>query len=335
MNKFFIFLLALGPKAFSQNFVIKTDTLKALNHASIRGMSVVDDSVAWISGNLGTVARTMNGGRSWEKIPVKGHEKRDFRSIEAFDKNIAYIANAGDSAKLLFTYDGGKNWKEICSFNVKGVFFDALACWDQHRGLVLSDPVNGAFLLPYFENGKVASVQTCSANAEEACFAASGTCLRTEKNGKAWFVTGNGDSRIFYTHDYGKSWENYPCPVMKGKPSQGAFSIAFSDTLNGVVVGGDYAQATLAENNCFITSDGGKSWTTPKSLPGGYRSCVENMGKKEYICTGLSGTDFSKDKGKDWKNIDTQGFNVVRKAKKGNLVLLAGDGGRIGVLRKK
>jgi photosystem II stability/assembly factor-like uncharacterized protein len=335
MNKIFMFLSALSFGAFSQSFIVKTDTVKVLNSASIRGMSVVDDSVAWISGSMGTVARTINGGRSWEKIAVKGHERRDFRSIEAFDKNIAYIANAGDSAKLLATYDGGRSWKEICSFNVKGVFFDAVACWDQHKGLVLSDPVNGVFLLPYFENGKVASVQTCSANAGEACFAASGTCLRTGTNGNAWFVTGGGDSRIFYTHDYGKSWENYPCPVIKGKPSQGAFSVAFADSLNGIVVGGDYGQATLAENNCFITSDGGKTWSSPKSLPGGYRSCVEHIGKKEYVCTGLSGTDLSKDKGRNWSNIDQQAFNVVRKAKKGLLVLLAGDGGRVGVLRKK
>jgi photosystem II stability/assembly factor-like uncharacterized protein len=335
MNKFFLLLFFVSLRAFSQSFVIKTDTVKVLSGASIRGMSVVDDSVAWISGSRGTVARTLNGGRSWEKIQVKGHEKRDFRSIEAFDKNIAYIANAGDSAELLFTYDGGRSWKEICSFNVKGVFFDALACWDQHKGLVLSDPVNGAFLLPYFENGKVASVQTCSANADEACFAASGTCLRTEKDGKAWFVTGSGDSRIFYTHDYGKSWENYPCPIIKGKSLQGSCSVAFADTLNGVVVGGDFGQPDLKESNCFITSDGGKSWTAPKSLPGGYRSCVESLGKKEYICTGLNGTDLSKNKGKEWNNIDAQGFNVVRKAKKGNLVLLSGEGGRVGVLRKK
>jgi photosystem II stability/assembly factor-like uncharacterized protein len=200
---------------------------------------------------------------------------------------------------------------------------------------VVSDPVNGSFLLPYFLNGKVASVQTCNANADEACFAASGTCLRTGQDGKAWFVTGGGDSRIFYTRDYGKSWVSYPCPIIKGKSSQGSCSIAFADTLNGVVVGGDFAQPGLTENNCFMTSDGGKSWTAPKSSPGGYRSCVEHMEKKDYICTGINGTDFTKNKGKDWKNIDQQEFNVVRKAKKGSLVLLAGEKGRVGVLRKK
>src|SRR4029078_3730005 len=52
---------------------------------SIRGLSVVNDNVVWVSGSDGTVGKTTNGGRTWKWITVKGFEKNDFRDIEAFD----------------------------------------------------------------------------------------------------------------------------------------------------------------------------------------------------------------------------------------------------------
>ena len=59
--------------------------------ASFRGLSVVNEKIAWASGTGGTVIRTIDGGRTWDVITVPGAEKLDFRDIEAFDANIAYI----------------------------------------------------------------------------------------------------------------------------------------------------------------------------------------------------------------------------------------------------
>ncbi|WP_449438287.1 hypothetical protein [Pedobacter steynii] len=47
------------------------------------------------------------------------------------------------------------------------------------------------------------------------------------------------------------------------------------------------------------------------------------------LATGTSGTDVSKDGGLNWYNISSSGFNVVQKAKKGKLILLAGNKGEI------
>jgi len=70
-------------------------------------------------------------------------------------------------------------------------------------------------------------------------------------------------------------------------------------------------------------------------LPLGYRSCVENISSGIFITTGISGTDYSTDGGSIWKNFDTQSFNVVQKAKQGNLILIAGDKGKVGVVLRK
>lgn len=50
---------------------------------------------------------------------------------------------------------------------------------------------------------------------------------------------------------------------------------------------------------------------------------------KKLIATGTSGTDISVDDGINWTRIDKESFNVCQKAKKGNLILLAGAKGKI------
>jgi hypothetical protein len=41
----------------------------------------------------------------------------------------------------------------------------------------------------------------------------------------------------------------------------------------------------------------------------------------------------STDGGTHWKQVDTNSFNVCRKAKRGNLILLAGDKGKIAIFK--
>ena len=51
--------------------------------------------------------KVLTVGRHWEWLPVKGFEKRDFRDIEAFDKNTAVIMAISEPAQILKTTDGG------------------------------------------------------------------------------------------------------------------------------------------------------------------------------------------------------------------------------------
>ena len=58
---------------------------------SIRGMSVVTDKIVWVSGSGGSVGKSVDGGKTFNWITVKGYEKRDFRDIEAYNQNTAII----------------------------------------------------------------------------------------------------------------------------------------------------------------------------------------------------------------------------------------------------
>jgi photosystem II stability/assembly factor-like uncharacterized protein len=65
--------------------------------AGLRGLSVVSDKVIWASGTNGTFLRTVDGGKTWTIGNVPGAEKLDFRDVEAFDANTAYVLSIGRS----------------------------------------------------------------------------------------------------------------------------------------------------------------------------------------------------------------------------------------------
>ena len=44
---------------------------------SMRGLSVVNDKVVWVSGNNGTVGKSIDGGDNWTWMTVKGFEKTE------------------------------------------------------------------------------------------------------------------------------------------------------------------------------------------------------------------------------------------------------------------
>lgn len=300
----------------------------------MRGLSIVTDSIAWVSGSNGWVGKTLNGGKTWEWCQPQGYEKLDFRDIEAFDKFKAIVVNAGSPAYILSTTDGGKSWKQVYKNTDSAIFLDGMGFWDSQQGIIFGDPIKNKMQLLKTTDGGL-SWQDISANLKvelkvgEAGFAASGTTIRTGKGGRVWVATGGSTSRIFFSGNYGNRWKVYDCPIIKGESSTGPFSIAFNDAKNGIAVGGNYLKDQENTNNVVITTNGGKSWKKPVRPVLGYRSAVEYLTDQLCIATGSSGTDFSTDGGLNWKNISTQNFNAVQKAKKGKLVLLTGNKGQI------
>jgi photosystem II stability/assembly factor-like uncharacterized protein len=333
-----LLLLLYSPAGFAQTndsaytgprIVLLTDGL----HYSLRGLSVVNDKIVWVSGSDGAVGRSMDGGATWQWFTVPGYEKRDFRDIEAFDAKTAVIMAIAEPADILKTIDGGKTWKNVYHDTSSGMFLDAMEFWNFDSGIVVGDPLQGKFFVARsFDNGdswhEIPARELPQADRGEACFAASGTNLRKLDKGSACFVSGGLRSRLFIRD------QQIDLPLLQGKETTGANSIAVEDNekLHGgrrlVVVGGDFSKDTSREKNCVITFDGGKTWISPAEPPHGYRSCVEYIGKDELLCCGTSGVDISTDGGMHWRLISPRGFHVCRKAKQGKAVFLAG-GGRI------
>ena len=190
--------------------------------ASFRGLSVVNEKVIWASGTEGTVIRTIDGGKHWNVIKVPDADKLDFRDIEAFDANTAYILSIGngESSRIYKTIDGGKTWNLQFKNTNEKAFFDAIACWDRNTCIAMSDPVDSKFVLIKTINGgsKWEPMNTDTmpvAKDGEASFAAAGTCLITHGKNNLFLVTGGSDARVFKSIDRGNSWVVYGTPLDK------------------------------------------------------------------------------------------------------------------------
>lgn len=306
--------------------------------ASLRGLSVISDSVAWVSGSKGWVARTADAGQNWQWKQVEGYEKLDFRDIEGFSAEKAIMVSAGSPAVVVLTQDGGQTWQEAYRDNSPDIFLDGMDFWEDQRGILYGDPINGRMQLLQTQDGGL-TWQNISANLRErlqegeASFAASGTAIRTLPGGHVWIGTGGKVSRIFHSRDYGQHWEAHPLPILQGKPSAGPFSLAFISPKKGVAAGGDYQADSLRQQNFVRTTNGGRTWKAPKSGPLGYRSAVEYLDPNILIATGPSGTDISSDGGKNWRSLSSEGYHTVRKAKQGKWVVLTGSKGRIATVQ--
>lgn len=324
----FVILLSLAFGAKAQHVDILHD-----NHpVSLRGLSVVDENVVWVSGNKGTVGKSVDGGKTWQWITVPGYETRDFRDIEAFDRNTAVIIAVAEPAHILRTSDGGKSWKLVYENRKSGMFLDAMDFSNDRHGFVVGDAVNGKIFVAQTSDGGQSWKQTDHkylAVDSAGCFASSGTNIRATGKSNYFFVLGGKSSRMISDN----SSASLPFDTLKASTGANSLAIRMSGSRPDlfVTVGGDFANDTLRSKNCFISRDG-LSWTSPAVPPSGYRSCVEFISPKSLISCGLNGVDISVDEGNTWRKVSSDSFHACRKAKKGNAIFLSGTNGRIGRL---
>ena len=299
---------------------------------ALRGLSVVNDRVIWVSGSNGMVGKSLDGGNTFVWMVIKGFEKTDFRDIEAMNDSTAVIMGISAPSYILRTSDGGGNWKVVYENKTTGMFLDAMEFWNEQRGIVLGDPINGNFFIAQTFDGGLNWINTpaknhLSADSGEACFASSGTNIRKFKHQEAIFISGGASSHLFFRD------KKILLPIVQGKESTGANSIAIKNNRKMIVVGGDFSNKDDSNKNCFITNNKGKNWFSPQKPPHGYRSCIEWLSKKSWVTCGLNGVDLSKDDGNNWEWISKESFHVCQRAKKGNAIFFAGTGGRIATLR--
>jgi photosystem II stability/assembly factor-like uncharacterized protein len=287
--------------------------LPSYTKESLRGVSAFSQKIAWASGTHGTYLRTTDG-HLWIPDQVPGAGSLDFRAVVAFSADEAFLMSAGpgDQSRIYHTTDTGRHWQlQFTHSNPKG-FFDAMVFWDRTHGIVLGDPVPDEsgklkFELLMTEDGRtwypIPATQLPAAIEGEGAFAASNSSLailpsmaaaepnaNTHADGKRasapetpapetndshiWFATGGKAARVFHSPDRGQTWQVFDTPISHGPESAGIFSIAFCDSLHGVIAGGDYKHPDQDGPNLAFSNDGGKNWTLSKIFPQSYYSSV-------------------------------------------------------------
>lgn len=321
--------------------------LESGRKTSIRGLSVVSNTVFWASGSNGTVARSTDGGKTIQWMTVPGYERRDFRDIEALDAQTALIMAVAEPAVILKTTDGGQHWRKVFEDSTKGMFLDAMDTWFPASGkprlLVIGDPIDGNMFVASSDDGGDHWEKTAHhipLETGEAFFAASGSNIKwyaaPGKNNPVPYVVSGGTASHIIQADLAVKTK---LSLLQGRESTGANGIDIHPVMDqAVIVGGDFAKDSIGTGNCVLVSgfrSGKLVFKEPQTAPHGYRSGVAYLSKLMLIACGTSGVDISRDGGRNWHLVSKEGFHVVKQARQGKAVFLAGGNGRIGKLEEE
>ena len=252
-------------------------------------VSPVSSRIVWAAGTGGTYVVTTDGGETWKAAVVPGAESLQFRDVQGVSDKIAYLLSIGTHPtdfRIYKTTDGGATWSIEFKNQAKKAFYDCFAFFQQDRGIAHSDSVNGVFPDIRTTNGKTwrsIAKDMPPALKGEASFSSSGTCITTEGAINAWIATGGSKiARILATTNGGGAWNAYDTPLISS-PTAGGFSVAFRDSMNGIVGGGDLATKDPNHADAAISHDGGKTWKLTNKPPvKGAIFCLSYIGGKGF-----------------------------------------------------
>lgn len=280
----------------------------------LQAVSAVDERVVWVSGVAGTYALTTDGGTTWRAAVVPGADSLEFRDVEGVSERVAYLlaAGPGDRSRIYRTEDGGRSWSPQFVNRDTSAFYDCFAFWDQGNGFTMSDGVGGRFPVIRTRDGRTWSDigdRLPPAQAGEGAFAASGTCTAALDERHGWIATGAAArARVLRTADRGESWSEAGIPIAQGSQSSGAASIAFRDSLHGILAGGDIGAPDTPTDNVAVSRDGGRSWTLATRTP--FTGAVYGLAYvpagdgRTVVATGPSGAAWSPDEGRSWRLLE-------------------------------
>jgi photosystem II stability/assembly factor-like uncharacterized protein len=281
--------------------------------ALLVGVSPVNESVVWVSGIRGTWGRTTDGGATWQMGRVPGADSLQFRDVHAVDAGTAYLLSIGDGeqSRIYKTTNGGLTWQLQFTNPEPKAFYDCFDFWTPERGLVIGDAVDGKIAVLSTTNGgatwtRIPPDQLPVANQGEGSFAASGRCLTTGPNGRAWIVMSNPtQARLLSTADYGKTWSIQVLPVPT-REAVGPAAVVFRDPRHGAILG----SSTDSSRTVIVTEDGGTTWAGRAPLPlprGAYgASYVPGPELSALVAVGPDGIAVSPDEGNTWSLVSRE-----------------------------
>ncbi|MDX1393318.1 MAG: oxidoreductase [Gemmatimonadota bacterium] len=321
----------------------ETTELESGVDAVLQAVSPVGAGVVWVSGHEGVVLRSTDAGDTWVRRPVQTLDSLQFRDIHAFDAGRAVVLSAGpgSQSRIYRTDDGGATWSPTWVNDEPEGFYDCLDFWDERRGVAYGDAVGGELRILLTGDGgrtwrRLDGAALPPAVEGEGGFAASGTCVETGPDGRAWIGTGAGErARLLATADYGDTWAATDLPIVSGSGA-GAFSVVFGDDRLGVVLGGDLGQPDGFTDNVAITDDGGVTWdlATRTPIPGavyGGAMGSDGAGSPILLAAGPGGLAVTSDATGPWRLVDPGRFWAVGAS--GSTAWAVGPSGRILRLR--
>ncbi|THV59622.1 oxidoreductase [Flagellimonas alvinocaridis] len=284
---------------------------------SIRAITFLDSNTLAFAGSKG-IYGTVDVRTEKVRTNIQKYDSivPDFRAVGNTSSDF-FMLSVANPALLYKTGDQGK-MEVVYTEEGKGVFYDAMAFWNDMEGIAVGDSVNGCLsIILTKDGGQTWSKISCEHLPEgiegEGAFAASNTNISAVGN-TVWVATTEG--RIYHSSDKGATWSVQQSPIIHQEPTQGIYSMAFYDESIGFAIGGDYTQPDANTANKIITQDGGKTWDLiADGQEPGYKSCVQfvpNSKGKGLVAVGFTGISYSANGGESWKSMSEESFYTLR-----------------------
>jgi photosystem II stability/assembly factor-like uncharacterized protein len=218
--------------------------------ATLRSVKTLSTTTGWISGTLGTVLRTTNGGTTWQSVGGGNIGTPTIHALTAVDANIAIIGSTPSSTAYIFrTTNGGTRWDTV--YQQAGGFIDQVHMFDATNGIALGDPVDAKWTILRTNNGGSSWARIATEPAQVGTEAGWVNSLYALNSSYIWFGTSN--NRIYRTTDGGTTWS------FGTTTAANSYSVWFNDTQYGV--------AGFSDGTAARSTDGGATWTAV-TLPG-------------------------------------------------------------------
>lgn len=306
--------------------------LEVGTEARLQAVFAVDDRRVWVSGVAGTVARTLDGGDTWEMLAVPGAEELEFRDVHAFDEDRAVLlaSGQGEASRVYLTEDGGRQWRETFRNHDPEGFYNCFAFAADGSGALVGDPLDGALPVLTTQDAEVWSPLPTlpSAGGTEAGFAASGTCLSIDSNdGELLLGTGGGVSRL---HRYrGGSWTVDDVPLAAPTETAGVTSIARSAAGTLALGGGDVAARDAQQEHLLVASESGWTRVTVPGLVGPIFGIAWGLGEpgREPLLVAAPGGLALRSTGGVWHRLSSESHWAVAVSPSGETAWAVGPAG--------
>lgn len=309
MSKWFYFLVLFGlfscselkktadfSKHTTATFQVAPDSVHA------RGIAVLGEDIV-LACNNGLTYRFNKKSNTYKQLTQL--ELVELRDIYFLSEDYFLVMQSAEKSILLLSK--GSVEIRIQPF-LHPTFLDGLDINTNGFGVLMGDPLEDSLKVAVTSNYGLAwnscSSREFQAAKGEAGFAASGSTVQVLNDSTYVFVTGGLRSRFLKTSNYGKTWTSTPLDFVKSEAS-GPFSMHFWSEKEGIVVGGDYTHPNDTTKNCYLTIDGGKTWTAPIKTTSGYKSSVISCKGLLFAC-GTNGMDVSLDKGRTWQKLNDE-----------------------------
>ncbi|MFN8207891.1 MAG: YCF48-related protein [Bacteroidales bacterium] len=259
----------------------------------------INENNIWMHGRNGEVARTIDGGQTWDTVSLRLSPESYFGPMFAIDSLTAWLVVSQGDLGIYKTVDGGLSWNKQNAGFTESSFPDLVYFWNKDEGFVLGDKdysnLNYLEIYTTTDGG-----DSWTRVAQDNLPAQVNATVNTKKvmsvyKDTVWISATEG--YMLRSTDKGKTWTALDAPV--------------TNQLGGIVFlngkEGLFSPFTSGVKSLFITHNGGETWntlTTNVTVNNYYQQFSLIPGTQTIVMTDNNSLYFSTDKGTSWNKSD-------------------------------